>query len=322
MSERLTGLADPLDRLALAPDLAKALKSWRDWLAGVRRASEHTERAYGRDVADFLGFLGEHLGGPPDLAAIDGLKVRDYRAWLARRAAGGVSAASRARGLSAVRGLVRFLAKQNLISETAATAVRAPKRPKLQPRPLDRDAAKAVLDEAATPAGPNVAPWTALRDHALFLLLYAAGLRIGEALSLTRGEAPLPETVSILGKGGKRRIVPILPAASRAVDAYLEAQPFAFGPDAPLFLGARGGPLADGVARKRMREIRRLLGLPESASPHALRHSFATHLLAAGGDLRTIQELLGHAGLSTTQRYLGVDEARLLEAYKAAHPRA
>ena len=314
--------ADPLDRLALAPDLAKALESWRDWLVGVRRASVHTERAYGRDVADFLSFLTEHLSAPPDLAALEALKVRDYRSWLARRAGAGVSATSRARGLSAVRGFLRFLAKQKLIAETAATAVRAPKRPKLQPRPLDRDAAKAVLEEATTPSSANVAEWTALRDHALFLLLYAAGLRIGEALSLTHGDAPLPETLSILGKGGKRRIVPVLPAARRAVDAYLEASPFTPDPEGPLFIGARGGPLADGVARRRMREIRRLLGLPESASPHALRHSFATHLLAAGGDLRTIQELLGHAGLSTTQRYLGVDETRLLEAYRAAHPRA
>ena len=175
---------------------------------------------------------------------------------------------------------------------------------------------------AAEPAREGAAPWVSLRDHALFLLLYAAGLRIGEALALRRGQAPVGETLSVTGKGGKERIVPILPAARRAIDAYLEQCPFTGNAADSLFLGARGGPLADGIARKRMREIRRALGLPESATPHALRHSFATHLMAAGGDLRTIQELLGHADLSTTQRYTGVDQARLLAAYKAAHPRA
>ena len=204
----------------------------------------------------------------------------------------------------------------------AATAVRAPKQPRRQPRPLAPDAARAVVEAAAIPASLRTPDWVGLRDHALFLLLYAAGLRIGEALGLDRGAAPLGETLTVVGKGGKPRLVPVLPAARRAVDAYLEACPFHVDRDEPLFLGARGAGLADGVARRRMREIRAELGLPESASPHALRHSFATHLLAAGGDLRTIQELLGHAGLTTTQRYLGVDQTRLLKAYQAAHPRA
>lgn len=313
---------DAFATLALASDLARAVSDWRTWLTGTRRAAANTERAYSRDVADFLTFLTEHLGAAPDLKALEGLAVRDYRAWLARRAAGGVSAASRARGLAAVRGLMRFLAKRGLIAETAATAVRAPRQPRLQPRPLDKSAARAVTEEAALPASDKSPDWTGLRDHALFLLLYAAGLRIGEALSLTRGDAPLAETLSIVGKGGKQRLAPVLPAARRAVDAYLAACPHVVGSEDALFLGARGGALADGVARRRMREIRRTLGLPESATPHALRHSFATHLLEAGGDLRTIQELLGHAGLTTTQRYLGVDQTRLLEAYRAAHPRA
>ena len=217
---------------------------------------------------------------------------------------------------------MRFLAKRGLIAETAATAIRAPRQPRRQPRPLDPEAALAVAEAAAIPATERSPDWTGDRDHALFLLLYAAGLRIGEALALPRRAAPLGEALSVVGKGGKERVVPVLPAARRAVDAYLEACPFAAPPEAPLFLGARGGALADGVARRRMREIRRALGLPESATPHALRHSFATHLLAAGGDLRTIQELLGHAGLGTTQRYLGVDQARLLAAYRSAHPRA
>lgn len=314
--------ATQLERLTLAPDLEKALSAWRDWLAGPRRAAENTQRAYARDVADFLNFLTEHLGEPPGLPAIEALHVRDYRAWQARRAAAGVSAASRARGLAAVRGLMRFLMKRGLIGETAATGVRAPRQERRQPRPLARSDAKAVTEMAAIPVSERTPDWTAARDHALFLLLYAAGLRIGEALGLTRAAAPLAETLSVLGKGGKQRIVPVLPAARRAVDAYLTACPHVTDSEDALFLGERGGPLADGVARRRMRGIRRQLGLPESASPHALRHSFATHLLEAGGDLRTIQELLGHAGLATTQRYLGVDRERLLNAYAAAHPRA
>ncbi len=307
---------------ALAPDLLAALDEWRAWLGGARRAAANTQRAYERDVQDFLGFLNGHLGDAPDLKALEGLHVRDYRAWLARRAGNGVGAASRARGLAAVRGLMRHLAKRGLIAETAATGVRAPKQPRRQPRPLDPGAAAAVLAEAAIPKSLRTPEWTALRDHALFLLLYAAGLRIGEALALTRNAAPLGDTLIVTGKGGKQRMVPILPAAVRAVDAYLAACPHVVAKTDPLFLGERGGLLADGVARRRMREIRRALGLPETATPHALRHSFATHLLSAGGDLRTIQELLGHAGLSTTQRYLGVDQARLLQAYNAAHPRA
>lgn len=312
-----------LDALTLAPDVARAIDDWLAWLGGPRQAASNTIKAYSGDIADFLAFLSTHLGAPPDLAALEGLHVRDYRAWQARRAAAGVSAASRARGLAAVRGLMRFLVKRGRISETVATAVRAPKQARRQPRPLAQNDAKAVVSAAgASPAGARSPEWTAPRDEALFLLLYGAGLRIGEALGLERREAPLGETFRVLGKGGKTRIVPALPAAREAVDAYLAACPYQVGPDGALFLGARGGPLADGVVRRRMREIRRMLGLPESASPHALRHSFATHLLEAGGDLRSIQELLGHAGLSTTQRYLGVDRARLLKAYESAHPRA
>ena len=312
----------PFAQLPIAPDLATALTDWHAWLKGARRAAANTERAYTKDISDFLTFLAEHLGTPPDLLAIQALHARDYRAWLARRAGRGVSAASRARGLAAIRGLLRYFARQGYVEETAVTAVRAPRQPRRQPRPISESAARDVLQMAAEPAREGAPPWVSLRDHALFLLLYAAGLRIGEALALRRGQAAVSETLSVTGKGGNERIVPILPAARRAIDAYLEQCPFTGNAADSLFLGARGGPLADGIARKRMREIRRALGLPESATPHALRHSFATHLMAAGGDLRTIQELLGHADLSTTQRYTGVDQARLLAAYKAAHPRA
>ena len=292
----------PFAQLPIAPDLATALTDWHAWLKGARRAAANTERAYTKDISDFLTFLAEHLGTPPDLLAIQALHARDYRAWLARRAGRGVSAASRARGLAAIRGLLRYFARQGYVEETAVTAVRAPRQPRRQPRPISKSAARDVLQMAAEPAREGAAPWVSLRDHALFLLLYAAGLRIGEALALRRGQAPVGETLSVTGKGGKERIVPILPAARRAIDAFLEQCPFTGNAADSLFLGARGGSLADGIARKRMREIRRALGLPESATPHALRHSFATHLMAAGGDLRTIQELLGHADLSTTQR--------------------
>lgn len=318
----MTDAPNPFQLLPIAPDLAAALADWRAWLMGARRAAANTERAYVKDITDFLTFLAGHLGAPPDLAAIEHLHARDYRAWLARRAARGVSAASRARGLAAIRGLLRYCTRQGYLAETAVTAVRAPKQPRRQPRPISESDARDVLALAAEPAHDKAAAWVGLRDHALFLLLYAAGLRIGEALALQRGQAPIGETLRVTGKGGKERIAPVLPAARSAIAAYLERCPHHPAPTDALFLGARGGPLADGVARKRMREIRRTLGLPESATPHALRHSFATHLMAAGGDLRTIQELLGHADLSTTQRYAGVDQARLLAAYRSAHPRA
>ena len=298
--------------------LGEARRAWAVWLEAERRLSPHTLAAYRDDLAAFLAFLAEHLGGPPTLDDLLGLRPTDYRAWLARRARDDYARTSTARALSVVRGFVRFLDRRDYGHAPALAAVRSPKLPHAIPKALSPDAAAAVLEGTEDAAEP----WIAARDLALLSLLYGAGLRIGEALGLSRRVAPLGEALSVVGKGHKERRVPLLPAVRAAVADYLRQCPWRGGPDAPLFLGARGGALQPAVAQRRMRDLRRRLGLPETATPHALRHSFATHLLAAGGDLRAIQELLGHASLSTTQRYTAVDTAQLVETYNRAHPRA
>jgi integrase/recombinase XerC len=301
-------------------DVAEALNRWSNWLETERGLSPHTLAAYGRDLAQFLGFLTEHRGAVPDLAMLAALTPADFRAWLARRAARGISRSSSARGLSTLRNFFRFLERRGFLKNAALIVVRSPKLPKPVPKALTEEEAERVLDSVA---GGERDIWIAKRDLAILTLLYGAGLRIAEALSLRRGSAPRgAETLSITGKGNKTRLVPILPAVAKAIHDYLEACPFALTKDAPLFVGARGGPLHPRLVQSRMAKLRMALGLPEYATPHALRHSFATHLLADGGDLRAIQELLGHASLSTTQRYTKVDAARLLAVYDAAHPRA
>jgi integrase/recombinase XerC len=311
--------AVPLARFLAADDLRAAIGLWAAWLAGERRASAHTVAAYGRDLAFFLDFLTEHLGEPPSLAAIEALRPSDFRAYLARRAHDGIDRASLARGLSVLRGFLRFLQRRGLASATALTAVRSPKLRHSVPKPLTIEDASGSLDAAAAFANR---PWEGNRDTAILALLYGCGLRLSEALGLTRGRAPLGEILAINGKGGKQRLVPILPAVRRAVADYVAACPYELVKDGPLFVGSRGGPLNPRIVQRKMAALRGFLGLPETATPHALRHSFATHLLGAGGDLRAIQELLGHASLSTTQRYTSVDTARLLAIYDAAHPRA
>jgi integrase/recombinase XerC len=299
--------------------LLQAIEDWGAWLAHERRASTHTLAAYARDLAAFLEFAAEHEGGEPSLAVLARLQPADFRSWLARRAGQRLAKSSTARALSALRSFFRFLDRTGRVKTASLGAVRAPKVPRLVPRPLAQQDALAVVAEADDKA---IAPWMAKRDTALMLLLYGAGLRIGEALGLTQREAPKTETLIVTGKGNKQRVVPILPAIHEAIAEYRAICPFDPAPDAPLFLGARGKRLNPGVVQRRMRSLRAALGLPETATPHALRHSFATHLLEGGGDLRTIQELLGHASLSTTQRYTGVDAARLIKVYDAAHPRA
>jgi len=296
---------------------ARAL--WLDWLERERRLSPLTLSAYGADLADFLGFLSRHLGGEPDLAALAALRPADIRAFLAERAVrDGVGNATRARQLAAIRGFFRFLARRHGVTPLALAGLRGPKVTPPAPRPLTPEQAQDVAREAGSVEN---APLLALRDTALFTLLYGCGLRISEALGLDVRDAPRAgQGLRVRGKGDKERIVPVLPAVSEAVEAYLRARggpP----PEQPLFLGARGDRLDAGVAQRALRNYRRLAGLPESATPHALRHSFATHLLGAGGDLRSIQELLGHASLSTTQRYTAVDAVRLLETWQKAHPR-
>ncbi len=305
------------------PDLAAAVARWRRWLADERRASAHTLDAYGRDLAGFLGFLAEHLGGQPGLADLGALRTADFRSWLARRAGDGLSAASRARALSVVRGFFRFLDREGLAHNPALAALRTPKQQRPAPRPLTVDQARAAV-EAVGELGST--PWIGKRDRALIALLYGAGLRIGEALGLDRGALPTAgrgdAAIVITGKGDKQRVVPLLAVVRAAIADYLAAYPYELGDDGPLFVGARGGRLNASVVQARLRMLRGFLGLPANATPHALRHSFATHLLAAGGDLRTIQELLGHASLSTTQRYTEVDAAPLLDVQRRAQPRA
>jgi len=304
-----------------APALSQAASEWLVWLAAERRASPHTLAAYRRDLEDFLRFLADHLGGTPDLTDLSKLAVRDLRAWLALRAGRGLEASSTARALSTLRSFAKRLARQGTGDIPAIRIVRTPKIAKSVPKALAEHETESLLAETETDDG-----WIVRRDRALFTLLYGAGLRISEALDLKRRDAPKPDgkdhVLKIRGKGGKERIVPILPVVAEAIAHYLAAVPFAIAPDGTLFLGARGDRLAAAIAQRSLRALRQRLNLPDTTTPHALRHSFATHLLGSGSDLRTIQELLGHASLSTTQRYTKVDAARLKAVYSRAHPRA
>jgi integrase/recombinase XerC len=309
----------PLDRFAAASDLSRAIAAWDSWLAEERRASPHTRAAYGRDLAAFLDFLVVHCGATPDLAALGGLSPADFRAALAARAARGAKRSSTARFMAVVRGFFRFLDRRGFVHNPALAAVRTPKLAPPVPKALSPEDAASVLETAPAFARS----WQGKRDAALFTLLYGCGLRLGEALSLTRREAPLAAgAITVTGKGGKARMVPVLPAVAAALGDYVAACPLPLAADGPLFVGARGGPLHPRLVQGQMAKLRAALGLPDGATPHALRHSFATHLLAGGGDLRAIQELLGHASLSTTQRYTAVDAARLAAVYDQAHPRA
>ena len=307
-----------------ADDLTAAIDQWRSWLAAEKRASSHTLDAYGRDLSAFLAFIAGHRGGAPTREMLAALVPADFRAWLAKRQTDGLARTSTARALSTLRGFFRYLARTGRLENTAALAVRGPKVPKSVPKALSAPDAGEVIGTAESIASE---PWIAARDIALLTLLYGCGLRLGEALSLSRRDVPPRNAAGagvlvVLGKGRKQRMVPVLPAVLDAIDDYLSICPFAGTSDTPLFLGARGECLNPGVAQRQVRRIRHLLNLPETTTPHALRHSFATHLLAGGGDLRTIQELLGHASLSTTQRYTDVDQDRLTRVYGAAHPRA
>jgi integrase/recombinase XerC len=309
----------PLPRFSAADDLRAAIALWAAWLSGERRASAHTIAAYGRDLCFFLDFLTEHLGALPDLAAIGALRPADFRAFLARRAGDGIERSSLARNMSVLRNFVLFLQRRSLAATTALAALRSPKLPAAVPKPLTVDDAVAAVDAAGELARKG---WQSKRDTALLALIYGCGLRLSEALGLGRAEAPTGEMLTITGKGRKTRQLPVLAAVREAVADYLAACPYTLAADDPLFVGARGGPLHPRLVQRQMEGLRGYLGLPETATPHALRHSFATHLLGAGGDLRAIQELLGHASLSTTQRYTSVETERLLAIYDDAHPRA
>ncbi|MEX0954634.1 MAG: tyrosine recombinase XerC [Rhizobiaceae bacterium] len=303
------------------PDLAAARGQWLDALAAERRMAPLTVEAYERDTRQFLAFLTGHLGSPPGLADIADLRAFDLRGFLAARRNDGVGARTLGRGLAGIRSLLRFLERRGLASAAGATAIRAPRMPKSLPKPLTAEDARKAIS-----AGEQLAeePWIAARNAAVLTLLYACGLRISEALGLSADQISerSEPVLRVTGKGGKTRLVPVLPAAMAAIGEYRRLCPHALQSGKPLFRGARGGPLAPAIIQREMKKLRSALGLPDSATPHALRHSFATHLLGRGGDLRAIQELLGHASLSTTQIYTGVDTERLLAAYDAAHPRA
>jgi len=299
--------------------VVEACTAWLDWLTHEKRASPHSVDGYGRDLAAFLRFLQEHLGHLPTLDDLGALLPADFRAYLAQRFGEGLARSSAARALSALRGFFRFLDRRGLCSNAALGTVRTPRLPKSVPKALTEDEAAQSLETVEALA---LHPWMGKRDLALLTLLYGCGLRLGEALGLTRGEAPRGDSLVVTGKGNKQRVVPVLPIVRAALDDYLADCPWQLEPGAPLFVGARGGALNPGVVQRQVRRLRAALGLPDTATPHALRHSFATHLLASGGDLRSIQELLGHASLSTTQRYTTVDATRLMEVHRAAHPRA
>lgn len=280
--------------------------------------SPRTVEAYGRDLNEFLSFLQRHLGGDPDMSDLSHLHARDFRAFLAARRQDGLSPRSVARALSAVRSFYRWAGKRFGVSADGLALLSTPRFGKSQPRPVSESAARAVIDAA----NENDTPWIAARDAALVTLLYGAGLRISEALDLKGRDVPLRETLRVTGKGGKTRVVPVLMAARDALDVYARECPYALDGNKPLFRGARGGPMGARAAQKLMQRIRSGLGLPDSATPHALRHAFATHLLGAGADLRSIQELLGHASLTSTQIYAGVDAQALMAVHAGAHPRA
>lgn len=294
--------------------LQATLANWQQALQQAR-LSAHSQRAYAADVGQFLQFYSAHLGEKVSLQNLQKLSLAEVRSWLAARSDSGAIASTRARNLAALRHFGKWLMQQHGVQLTALTLIRSPKKPQAIPKALNHGEMKILLDE--TPQDD----WQALRNHALFLLLYGSGLRISEALSLKRGDAS-QAMLTITGKGGKQRRVPLLPAVQQALRAYLAALPFGGGNNDPLFLSVRGNPMHQGSAQQIMRQLRAAYGLPDHATPHALRHSFATHLLADGADLRSIQELLGHASLSTTQRYTNVDQQRLLASYKSAHPRA
>jgi integrase/recombinase XerC len=302
-------VADPL----ISHPAGAIAERWHDHLSLSRRRSEHTVRAYVATAHRLIAFLGPHLGHPVDAAALAALTPADLRAFLGSRRAAGLGNASAARELSAVRGFLAFA------TEAAAPRMRAPKKARSVPRPIAPDEVVALAEEAAEDASQ---PWIAARDFAVLVLLYGSGLRVAEALGLTGATLPFGEALLVTGKRNKTRIVPLLPPVRKAIEDYLALSPWPIDRDAPLFRGARGGPLRGEIVRRAVRKARRVLGLSERTTPHALRHSFATHLLGRGADLRSLQELLGHASLSSTQIYTAVDAAHLMDVYRDAHPRA
>jgi integrase/recombinase XerC len=305
-------------------DVAAELRRWLAHLGAERRMSPKTVEAYERDVRQFLTFLTEHTGEQVSLKALAAIEPRDVRAFMASRRSEGIGSRSLMRSLAGARSFARFLERNGKGKVGALSAVRAPKIPKTLPKPITATSAKRLVDTDLR-AGEEREPWVFARDAAVLALLYGSGLRISEALGLTREAVPAPgkgDSITVRGKGNKARMVPVLPMVLKLVADYVALCPYDLPDTSPIFVGARGGPLSPRIVQLTMARLRGALGLAETATPHALRHSFATHLLARGGDLRAIQELLGHASLSTTQIYTAVDTEQLLQVYRSAHPRA
>jgi len=302
-----------------APDLQNVLMRWQDWLRFEKHVSPHSFRAYCSDVTQFIHFVVQHHGALPSINSLSEIGIRDFRAWMSRRAMDGASNASRARALSGLKSFLKWMDQKGIMHNPAIDIVRNPKLPHKLPRPLHQTQAKAVIETANAMAKND---WLGQRDRALFTLLYGCGVRINEALSLNIEHMPRDGVLQVLGKANKQRQVPVLNEVTATLESYLAACPYPPIAKRALFLGARGGRLSQGVAQKAMRTLRGALDLPSNTTPHALRHSFATHLLENGANLREIQKLLGHSSLSTTQRYTEINAKELIRVYKAAHPRA
>ncbi|MDD3020502.1 MAG: tyrosine recombinase XerC [Alphaproteobacteria bacterium] len=310
---------DALLELTAEPDLSDQIGKWITWLKFEKNMSPHTLRAYTGDLTQFIDFLYSHREEKVGLSTLSTTSLADFRSWLSRKSMDGLAAASRARSLSGVKNFLKWLDKNGVMHNAHVGSVRTPKLPHKLPRPLERPQAFRLLELDTVDKDQD---WTSVRDHALFTLLYGCGLRINEALSLDISDMPREGFLRVMGKGRKERQVPVLAIVEKMLNLYRMACPFSEMPDRPLFLGERGKRLNQGVAQKSMRDMRGVLNLPDTATPHALRHSFATHLLENGANLREIQELLGHASLSTTQRYTEVNADELIRIYKATHPRS
>jgi integrase/recombinase XerC len=308
-----------VDTLPLADDVINAVAKWQTWLRHEKRASANTIASYQFDLANLFKFLNAHRGRQVNLAMLSTLSLGDFRGWLARNAAEERQASSRARAVAGVRNFFRWLDRSGEMHNTAIELLKLPKTQRRLPRPVTEIEAQDIVTLAKNISNEG---WVGLRDEALFTLLYGAGLRIGEALGLTHSDLAHKDRITVTGKGNKQRSVPLLPIVREALDKYLKECPFAPKQKEPIFVGIRGEKLNPAVAQRHLRMLRKQLNLPDSVTPHALRHSFATHLLASGADLRSLQELLGHSSLSTTQLYTQVDPQQLAKAYKAAHPRA
>ncbi len=298
-----------------AGDVVHHVERWHAWLKVEKNVSPHTFRAYAQDVVQFLNFLATHEGREISLNDISSANIQDFRAWISSRALDGLSSASRARNLSGVKNFLKWLDRMGVLHNPVIAGVRAPKLPRKLPRPLEESQALRLTSAHAT-------DWITARDNALMILLYGCGVRVSEALNLNISDLPRDGFLRVMGKGRKERQVPVMDIITEALTTYRALCPYAETPDRPLFMGERGGRLHQGVVQKLMRDMRRALHLPETATPHALRHSFATHLLQNGANLREIQELLGHASLSTTQRYTDVNAQELIRIHKNFHPRS